>query len=182
MPDSCGEQRPLALNFDHSGIDGRLLLISLPCFGTCSNLGRGQSEGELITLSSRLRCRNQRLVPRPQQPISQQQFGMIVWPTFSDPALAPEGKHVLTVTVVGAYKGVDWDTRLASPMTFNYLSRELIPGLADHVAVAECATPIDFERRIELGKGGLHGITQDAAHTTVSRPPTSRKSIDGLYL
>ncbi|HEX3196206.1 MAG TPA: hypothetical protein VHR39_01505 [Propionibacteriaceae bacterium] len=50
------------------------------------------------------------------------------------------------------------------------------------MAVAECATPIDLERRIGLGEGGLHGITQDAAHTTVFRPSNKSKSIDGLYL
>lgn len=121
---------------------------------------------------------------RAQRPIPQQQFGMIDWPTFSDPALAPEGKHVLSVTVVGTYQGVDWDrhkTRFVDDVV-TYLSRELVPGLADHVTVAACATPIDFERRIGLAEGGLHGITQDAAHTTVFRPSNKSKSIDGLYL
>jgi prolycopene isomerase len=118
---------------------------------------------------------------RRAQPIPQQQFGMIDWPTFSDPALAPEGKHVLNVTVVGTYQGVDWDrhkTRFINDVV-NYLSRELVPGLTDHVAVAECATPRDFERRIGLAEGSLHGITQmrrtppSFAHTTSQRASTA---------
>ena len=53
---------------------------------------------------------------------------------------------MLNVTVVGTYQGVDWDrhkTRFTGDVV-TYLSRELIPGLADHVAVAEYATPIDL--------------------------------------
>jgi phytoene dehydrogenase-like protein len=42
--------------------------------------------------------------------------------------------------------------------------------------------PLDFERRIGLAEGGLHGITQDVAQTTVFRPSNKSKSIDGLYL
>jgi phytoene dehydrogenase-like protein len=49
-----------------------------------------------------------------------------------------------------------------------FLSKEVVAGLADHVVVAECATPIDFERRIGLGKGGSYGITQDAGRTRPS--------------
>lgn len=41
---------------------------------------------------------------------------------------------------------------------------------------------MDFERRIGLGQGGLHGLVQDLAHTTVFRPSTRSTCIDGLYL
>ena len=91
---------------------------------------------------------------------------------------------MLNVTIVGTYQGVDWDrhkTRFINDVV-TYLSREVVPGLADHVAVAECATPTDFERRIGFAEGGLYGITQDAAHTTIFRPSNKSKSIDGLYL
>jgi phytoene dehydrogenase-like protein len=121
---------------------------------------------------------------RAQEPIPNRQFGMIDWPTASDSNLSPEGKHVLNVTMVGTYQGVDWDrhkTRFIEDV-INYLSKELIPGLADHVTVADCATPLDFERRIGLVEGGLHGIAQDVAQTTVFRPSNKSKSIDGLYL
>ena len=58
----------------------------------------------------------------------------------------------------------------------------LLPGLSEHVQIATCATPRDFERRIGLAEGGLHGISQDLAHTTVFRPSNKSKSIQGLYL
>ena len=61
-------------------------------------------------------------------------------------------------------------------------SPPVVPGLVDAVDVADVATPVDFERRIGLGQGGLHGIVQDAAHMTVFRPSVKSKSIEGLYL
>jgi phytoene desaturase len=86
--------------------------------------------------------------------------------------------------MVGPYRGVNWDDhkrRFIDDMV-QYLSRDLLPGLADHVQLADGATPLDFERRIGLGQGGLHGIVQDLAHTTVFRPSNKSKCIDGLYL
>jgi phytoene dehydrogenase-like protein len=60
---------------------------------------------------------------RVQQPIPHQQFGMIDWPTFSDPALAPEGKHVLNEPSLGPIKELTGTgTRLASSMTSSPIS------------------------------------------------------------
>ena len=109
---------------------------------------------------------------------------MVDWPTRTDPALAPEGRHVLNVTVAGAYHGIDWDAykhRFIEDVV-GFLSGDLLPGLEQHVRIASCATPRDFEKRIGLAEGGLHGLTQDLAHTTVFRPANKSKSIDGLYL
>ena len=91
---------------------------------------------------------------------------------------------MLNLTMVGAYRGVDWDGhkhRFVAEVV-DFLSTGLLPGLAEHVRVAACATPLDFERRIGLGEGGLHGIAQDLAHTTIFRPSNKSKSIDHLYL
>jgi phytoene desaturase len=112
------------------------------------------------------------------------QFGMIDWSTFSDPSLAPGGNHVINVMMAGTYHGVDWDkhkSRLIDDI-IRSLSQSSLPGLSDHVRVAACATPLDFERRIGLGQGGLHGLTQDLAQMTVFRPSNKSKSIDHLYL
>jgi phytoene desaturase len=111
-------------------------------------------------------------------------FGMVDWPTLSDPALAPDGNHVLNVTLAGTYHGVAWDDYKHQFVAdvIEYLSAGVLPGLDNHVRVSACATPVDFERRIGLGEGGLHGLTQDLAHTTVFRPANKSKSIDHLYL
>lgn len=121
---------------------------------------------------------------RKRQPIPRRQAGMIDWPTFTDPSLAPEGKHVLNVLMTGGYAGVDWDAHKQRFIddVIGYLSRGAVPGLAEHVMLADVATPLDFERRIGLGQGGLHGIAQDLAHSTIFRPANKSKSIDGLYL
>lgn len=121
---------------------------------------------------------------RALRPIPFRQFGMVDWPTRTDPALAPDGHHVLNVTVAGACRGIDWSAhkhRFIDDVV-DFLSSGLLPGLSEHVQVAACATPRDFERRIGLAEGGLHGISQDLAHTTVFRPSNKSKSIQGLYL
>jgi phytoene desaturase len=88
------------------------------------------------------------------------------------------------VTVAGAYRGIDWDAykhRFVEEVV-SFLSADVLPELAEHVRMASCATPRDFERRIGLAEGGLHGLAQDLAHTTVFRPSNKSKSIEGLYL
>ena len=109
---------------------------------------------------------------------------MIYWSTLSDPSLAPSGHQVLNVMLAGTYQGVNWDNERNRfvDVGITYLDRRLLPGLAEHVRVAACATPWDFERRIGLGQGGLHGLTQDLAHMMVFRPSNKSKSIEGLYL
>ena len=121
---------------------------------------------------------------RARRPIPSRHFGMVDWPTRTDPGLAPEGRHVLNVTVAGAYRGIDWDAykhRFVEEVV-SFLSADVLPELEEHVRMATCATPRDFERRIGLAEGGLHGLAQDLAHTTVFRPSNKSKSIEGLYL
>jgi phytoene desaturase len=91
---------------------------------------------------------------------------------------------VLTVLLTGTYHGVDWDAHKGRFITdvIDYLSRGLVPGLAEHVQLADAATPLDFERRLGLGQGSLHGIAQDLGQTTIFRPSNKSKSIEGLYL
>jgi phytoene desaturase len=121
---------------------------------------------------------------RGREPIPRVPFGMVDWPTLSDPSLAPDGNHVLNVTLAGTYHGVVWDDhkhRFVADV-IEYLSAGVLPGLDSHVRMTACATPVDFERRIGLGQGGLHGLTQDLGHSTVFRPSNKSKSIDHLYL
>jgi phytoene dehydrogenase-like protein len=85
---------------------------------------------------------------------------------------------VLTVLLAGTYHGVDWDAHKGRFITevIDYLSGGLLPGLAGHVQVADAATPLDYERRLGLGQGSLHGIAQDLGRPRSSARPTSPKA------
>ena len=62
------------------------------------------------------------------------------------------------------------------------LSKTCIPGLKDHVVISDCATPLDFERRLLLPEGAIYCLQQDLAAQAVFRPSAKSKSIGGLYL
>jgi phytoene desaturase len=113
-------------------------------------------------------------------------FGLICWSTHSDPSLAPTGKHVLNLIPEGFYRlsQTDWDQVKPGYVerTLEYFSKFAVPGLADHVEVVECATPLDFERRLLLPEGAIYSLQQDLFALAVFRPAARSKSIRGLYL
>ncbi|OFW56340.1 MAG: hypothetical protein A2W01_00180 [Candidatus Solincola sediminis] len=111
---------------------------------------------------------------------------MICWPSHEDASLSPEGHRVLNIIPESFYhlSGTDWD-REKQPFierTIESLSKHAIPGLAEHVKVVECATPLDFERRLRLPEGAIYDLQQDLTSQTVFRPSARSKSIKGLYL
>ena len=114
------------------------------------------------------------------------QFGLICWPTASDPSLAPKGHHVLNLILQGPYnlKGTDWDQIKEGFIedVISYLSSYAIPDLDKHVQVAEMSSPLDFERRLRLPAGGIYGLQQDLTAQAVFRPKAKSRVIDGLYL
>jgi len=117
-----------------------------------------------------------------------QQFGIISWTSHSDPSLAPEGQHVIVLTLAPApYRrsdGKSWD-EVKPELTeqiIDYYSEHYIPGLRDHVKVANLATPVDFERTLRLPEGSIYALRQDITHETIFRPAAKSKSIGGLYL
>lgn len=85
-------------------------------------------------------------------------FGLVCFPTLSDPSMAPEGHHVLNIVQSGPYrvKEMDWDRdkKAYGERQLERLSRRAIPGLADHVTVMDVLTPHDYERRLLLPEGG----------------------------
>lgn len=113
-------------------------------------------------------------------------FGLICWPTRSDPELAPAGHHILNLIPEGFYhlNGTDWDTEKPRfvERVIRHLSRSAVPGLADHVVVSDCATPLDFERRLLLPEGAIYALQQDLSAQAVFRPAAKSKSLRGLYL
>jgi phytoene desaturase len=113
-------------------------------------------------------------------------FGLMCWPTYSDPSLAPPGKHVINLIPEAFYRleGTDWDTEKPAYIerTLKYFSKFAIPGLLDHIQVVDCATPLDFERQLLLPEGSIYSLQQDLPAMAVLRPAARSKSIRGLYL
>jgi phytoene desaturase len=118
--------------------------------------------------------------------LPEEQFGLVCWATKSDPALAPKGHHVINVIFVGPsrLKGTDWDKekKLFLEGAIDYLTRKAVPGLADHVVVAELITPLDFERRLLHPDGAIYGLQEDTMNQIVFRPNSKSRSVQGLYL
>lgn len=113
-------------------------------------------------------------------------FGLVCFPTFSDPSMAPEGRHVLNIVQSGPYhvKEIDWerDKNAYGERQLELLSEKAIPGLADHVEVMDVLTPKDYERRLLTPEGAILGLDMDLPSSTVFRPAARSRSIKGLYL
>jgi len=114
------------------------------------------------------------------------QFGIISWTSGSDPNLAPDGHHVIILTLAPApyqLHGTTWDA--AKPALLESIVCDFdqyIPGLSEHVKVAELATPLDFERRLLVPQGTIYALRQDLTSEMAFRPSAKSKSIKGLYL
>lgn len=113
-------------------------------------------------------------------------FGLLCWPTCSDPSLAPEGKHVLNIIPDGFYhwKDHDWDTEKEwyIDRTLDQLEKFALPGIRDHIEVLECSTPRDYERRLMLPEGAIYAFEQDLTAQAMFRPSSRSKAVEGLYL
>jgi phytoene desaturase len=118
--------------------------------------------------------------------LPQEMFGLICWPSQTDPSLAPAGKHVLNIIPEGFYhlEGMNWDDEKPRfiERTIDQLSARAIPGLKDHITTIDCATPLDYERRLLLPEGAIYCLQQDLTAQAVFRPAARSKSIAGLYL
>jgi phytoene desaturase len=119
--------------------------------------------------------------------LTDQMFGIVCCATKSDPALAPEGHHALNLIMMPAstkLEGTDWDTEKEAYIerAIDFFTRSAMPGLKDHVTVADMTTPLDFERRLLLPEGAIYGLEESTPATLVFRPSAKSKSIKGLYL
>lgn len=118
--------------------------------------------------------------------IPDRQFGLICWPTATDPSLAPEGHHILNLIMMGPYslKDTNWDEEKPRfiEKTIKFLSDFAIPGLSEHVKVSEMSTPLDYERQLKLPNGAIYGLQEDLPAQAVFRPASRAKFFKGLYL
>ncbi len=101
-----------------------------------------------------------------------------------DPRLAPRGRSSLTLVAPMGYRDFpprderDYDDRKRQfAALLLRKASELIPGLSDHVAVLDAATPRTLESYTSMPEGALYGFDQSAG----SRRPHFRAPITGLY-
>jgi phytoene dehydrogenase-like protein len=111
---------------------------------------------------------------------------LISWPTETDPSLAPEGHHAVTVMSNGPYE-LDhgtWDDRREEFMeqVLEYVDKTLWPGISDQIVYKKLSTPLDFERTFLSPHGAVYALQNDIASTMIFRPANRSKSVEGLYL
>ncbi len=116
-----------------------------------------------------------------------EQFGILSWTTKSDPSLAPKGHHIIAVTLApGVFRlnGTTWDQEkfALKEKIIKYLARTYLPGLEEHIVLAELSTPVDFERRLRSPEGAIYALRQDLPHSMMFRPSAKSRHIKGLYL
>ncbi len=116
-----------------------------------------------------------------KEPIS-----MLCCPTKTEPSLAPEGHHAMTVLSMGPYK-LDhgtWDDRRDEfiERVLGFVDSTLWPGIRDQIVYKNISTPLDFERKLLSPQGAVFAIRNDMPSTMFFRPANRSKSIEGLYL
>jgi phytoene dehydrogenase-like protein len=123
--------------------------------------------------------------------IARDPFLDITIPTTNDPGLAPEGRHVMSITVQFApYRlapGHDWQSARAT-LALNVLQtlESYAPGIGALVEHRQILTPIDFEEIYGLTGGHIHHGEPSLDQLFSMRPILGwaqyRTPIDGLYL
>jgi phytoene dehydrogenase-like protein len=111
-------------------------------------------------------------------------------PSLSDPSLAPEGAHVMSVYVQFApykLKQGDWNARRDefADTVVNQLAR-YSPDLKDLIIARQIVTPLDLEQTYGLSGGHIHHGEQSLDQFFTFRPLIGwaqyRTPIGGLYL
>jgi prolycopene isomerase len=120
--------------------------------------------------------------------------GGICIPTFSDPGLAPENRHIISLIYPIPYDYKEnWETENGKRgSSYKKLKNEamhhliktaerVIPGLSKNIVLSEAATPLTLERYTENYKGAAYGwaSTPDQSGTSRLQPTTLIKK---LYL
>jgi phytoene dehydrogenase-like protein len=122
--------------------------------------------------------------------IAEEPFMEITIPSLTDPSLAPEGQHVMSVLAQAAphrLRDGDWETerdRLGD-LVVKSLER-YAPGLGDLVTAREVLTPADLERDYGLSGGHLyhaeHGMDSFFAWRPMLGHARYRFGVEGMYL
>jgi prolycopene isomerase len=104
-------------------------------------------------------------------------------PTLVDPALAPEGEHLVTACAFMPYDiGVSWTEhkdRFMEGVVDDL--EELFPGFREQMTFCEAATPYALER-YTLNTGGAAYGWANTPNQAGSRKPSNVTPLEGLYL
>lgn len=109
-------------------------------------------------------------------------FGIAV-PTFEDPTLAPEGKHVVIVMTMAPYhlKQRSWreeKQRMADSLIAK--AEKLIPRLSEHIVVRDSASPLTYESYTLNSLGAAMGWAFSPG--MFLKRPSQKTPIPNLYL
>jgi phytoene desaturase len=147
--------------------------------------GRPPLDAHFSAMAAPLEIMNEQSMEREKGILHHEKLGLICWTTLSDPSMAPEGKHTLNIVMEGPYRlqGTDWEKEKepCKERAIEFFDK-VVPGLADHVEVAELLTPYDFERRLLYPGGAIYDLELDLTQSAAFRPAARSKSIKGLYL
>jgi len=114
----------------------------------------------------------------------------ITIPSLSDPSLAPEGKHVMSIHVQFApykLKGADWDAKREdfAATVFDQIE-EYAPGFRQLILAKQVLTPVDLEQAFGLTGGHIHHGEQSLDQFFTFRPLLGwaqyRTPLNRLYL
>ncbi len=111
-------------------------------------------------------------------------------PTFNEPALAPEGKHVLSATVQYAPYALKqgWTDDSKQAFTGQLISQleRYMPGIGGLVEASELLSPLDIEQRYGIHGGQWHHGELTLDQFLFVRPTYGAAQyalpVDGLYL
>jgi phytoene dehydrogenase-like protein len=121
---------------------------------------------------------------------SEEPFLEATIPSLSDPTLAPEGQHVMSVLVQWtpfALRESDWETERESLGDLVVKTMEMYaPGLGELVTARQVLTPLDLEREYGLPQGHVlhaeHALDSWFAWRPLVGHARYRFGIEGLYL
>jgi len=119
-------------------------------------------------------------------------------PSVRDPTggLAPEDHHCLQILAGWSYEAVErWADLDSDAQRKEYdrykkeicsqairLAGRQIEGLADHISMVECITPLDCEERVRAVRGGIYGPAHIPSQMGPGRFQSLECGVEGLYL
>jgi len=106
-------------------------------------------------------------------------------PTATDPSLAPDGHDAFYVLTPVPHNGsgIDWTVegpRLRDRI-LNFLERNHLPGLTQHIASLRIFTPDDYQNRLNSHLGSAFSVEPILTQSAWFRPHNKSEDIDNLY-
>jgi phytoene dehydrogenase-like protein len=167
-----------------------LALSGLPSFPSAPQAGPGGNLSGHILIGPDLDYLERAFDDAKYGRFSSQPMLDIVIPTLADPALAPPGKHILTIDAYYApYSLQDggWDDKRGELLDVVIQTLAAYsPGIANLIVNARVITPIDLEREYGLTRGDIYqgqmGLDQIIMMRPVAGYGRYRTPVENLFL